>query len=132
MQDVQTLTRFVVPFTMARTRWMLGFQRRFERTWEWLIVTPNDGFLPHTSHTAAMTRYLNRVLRGQVTLAGGPPPGARVGHGAQQADRHRRPRRGGHLLRAHGRRHRRARRAGPRPGREPRQILPPGRAAQSG
>src|SRR3954470_5056545 len=59
-QEVQTLTRFVVPFTMARTRWMLGFQRRFERTWEWLIVTPNDGFLPHTSHTAAMTRYLNR------------------------------------------------------------------------
>ena len=82
MQDVQTLTRFVVPFTMARTRWMLGFQRRFERTWEWLIVTPNDGFLPHTSHTAAMTRYLDRVLRGQVTLAGGAPIGARLGMAA--------------------------------------------------
>jgi hypothetical protein len=44
---------------MARTRWMFGFQRRFERTCEWLMLTPNDGFLPHTSHTAAMTRFLN-------------------------------------------------------------------------
>src|SRR5438094_1287768 len=41
---------------MARTRWMFGFHRRFERRCEWLMLTPNDGFLPHTSHTAAMTR----------------------------------------------------------------------------
>jgi hypothetical protein len=43
---------------MARIRWMFGFQRRFERTCEWLMLTPNDGFLPQTSHTAAMTRSL--------------------------------------------------------------------------
>jgi hypothetical protein len=47
--------RLVEPFTTARTRWMFGFQRRFDRTWEWLIVMPNEGFLPHTSQTAAMT-----------------------------------------------------------------------------
>jgi hypothetical protein len=23
------------------------------------MLTPNDGFLPHTSHTAAMTRFSN-------------------------------------------------------------------------
>ena len=39
---------------MARIRWMFGFQRRFERTWLWLMLMPNDGCLPHTSHTAAM------------------------------------------------------------------------------
>src|SRR5689334_17468446 len=100
MQDVQTLTRFVVPFTMARTRWMFGFQRRFERTWEWLIVTPNDGFLPHTSHTAAMTRYLEPVLRGQVTLAGHPVSGARLADGDHADDRHRRARGRVDLLRA--------------------------------
>ena len=40
---------------MARTRWMFGFQRRLVRRWEWLMLIPNDGRLPHTSHTAAMT-----------------------------------------------------------------------------
>jgi hypothetical protein len=55
MQEVQTCMRLVLPFTIARTRWMLGFQRRFVRTWEWLIVMPNEGFFPQTSHTAAMT-----------------------------------------------------------------------------
>ncbi len=55
MHDVHTCIRFVEPFTTARTRWMFGFQRRFVRTWEWLMVMPNEGFLPHTSHTAAMT-----------------------------------------------------------------------------
>src|SRR3954463_8514931 len=68
MHDVQTCIRLVVPFTTARTRWMLGFQRRFERTCEWLMLTPNDGFLPQTSHTAAMTRYSNSCERtGQAT-----------------------------------------------------------------
>jgi uncharacterized protein len=71
---------------------MFGFQRRFERTCEWLMLTPNDGFLPHTSHTAAMTRFSNSgsgtkgkgypaVLRGRhrassrrARLQGWPPP----------------------------------------------------------
>ncbi|MEY2432849.1 MAG: hypothetical protein QOC92_2574 [Acidimicrobiaceae bacterium] len=59
MHEVQTCTRFGDPLTIARIRWMFGFQRRFERTCEWLMLTPNDGFLPHTSHTAAMTRFSN-------------------------------------------------------------------------
>ena len=54
MQDVQTCSRLGYPSTMARTFWMLGFQRRLVRRWEWLTFMPNEGFLPQTSHTAAM------------------------------------------------------------------------------
>src|SRR5947199_7672110 len=61
MQDVQTERRFGEPFTMARTRWMLGFQRRLVRRCEWLIDMPKEGCLPHTSHTDAMTRHLFRT-----------------------------------------------------------------------
>jgi hypothetical protein len=39
---------------MARTRWILGLQRRLVRTWEWDTDMPQDGPLPQTSHTAAM------------------------------------------------------------------------------
>jgi DAK2 domain fusion protein YloV len=53
---VQTCTRLGAPFTRARTRWMLGFQRRFVRRWEWLIFMPNEGCFPHTSHTDAIER----------------------------------------------------------------------------
>jgi hypothetical protein len=56
MQEVQALTRFGTPPTSARTRWMLGSQRRLVRRCEWLMFIPNDGFLPQMSHTAAMTR----------------------------------------------------------------------------
>ena len=45
--------RVLVP-TTARTRWMFGFQRRLVRRWEWLMLYPNDGCLPHTSHVDAM------------------------------------------------------------------------------
>src|SRR5437899_4657364 len=69
MQEVQTWTRRGVPFTMARTRWMLGFHRRLVRRCEWLMLMPNDGFLPHTSHTAAMTRNLSRGRIVEATLA---------------------------------------------------------------
>ena len=58
MQPVQTWIRRGAPFTSARTRWMFGSHRRFVRRWEWLMFMPNDGFLPQTSHTAAMTRRL--------------------------------------------------------------------------
>ncbi len=54
MQEVHTWSRLGDPSTMARMRWMFGFQRRFVRTWLWLMLLPNDGCLPHTSHTAAM------------------------------------------------------------------------------
>jgi hypothetical protein len=53
MHEVHTFMRFVVPFTKVRTRWMFGFQRRLVRRWEWLMLMPKEGCLPHTSHTAA-------------------------------------------------------------------------------
>jgi len=39
---------------MARTRWMFGFHRRLVRRWEWLMLMPNDGPLPHILQTAAI------------------------------------------------------------------------------
>jgi hypothetical protein len=53
MQLVHTERRRGEPFTMARTRWMFGFQRRFVRMCEWLMLIPKDGFLPQSSHTDA-------------------------------------------------------------------------------
>jgi hypothetical protein len=53
MQEVQTETRFGVPFTSARTRWMFGFQRRFVRRCECDTRIPNPGDLPQISQTAA-------------------------------------------------------------------------------
>jgi hypothetical protein len=58
MHDVQAFRRRGDPFTMARIRWMLGFHRRLVRRCEWLTDMPNDGFLPHTSQTDAMTGIL--------------------------------------------------------------------------
>ena len=54
-QPVQTCTRFVVPPTTARTRWMLGFHRRLVRRWECDTDMPHEGFLPQISHTEAIT-----------------------------------------------------------------------------
>ena len=65
MQEVQTESRLGLEPTMARTFWMLGFQRRLVRRWEWLMLMPNDGFLPQTSHTAAISRRLPFVLLGE-------------------------------------------------------------------
>ena len=77
MHDVHTCTRFGEPFTIARMRWMFGFQRRFERTWEGLMLIPNDGCLPHTSYIAAMTRFSNsgsgRLARLQGSAGRSPP-----------------------------------------------------------
>ena len=50
-QPVQTLMRLGEPSTMARTRWMFGFQRRFVRRWEWLTAMPKPGRLLQISHT---------------------------------------------------------------------------------
>jgi len=61
MHEVQTESRLGEPFTMARTRWMFGFQRRLVRRWEWLIDMPKEGCFPHTSQTDAMTRHLFRT-----------------------------------------------------------------------
>ena len=53
MHDVQTLSRFGLPATMARTRWMFGSQRRLVFFFDQGTLWPNPGLLPHTSHTAA-------------------------------------------------------------------------------
>jgi hypothetical protein len=53
MQDVQTLSRLGLPATMARTRWIFGFQRRLVFFFDQGTLWPNPGLLPHTSHTAA-------------------------------------------------------------------------------
>ena len=54
MHEVHTWTLRGEPFTIALTLWMFGFQRRLVRRWEWLMLIPNDGRFPHTSHTAAI------------------------------------------------------------------------------
>jgi hypothetical protein len=53
MQLVQAFTRFGVPFTNARTRWMFGSHRLGERRWEWETCMPKNGFFPQMSQTAA-------------------------------------------------------------------------------
>lgn len=53
MHEVQTLRRFGVRPTTARTRWMLGFQRRGVRRCEWEMLLPKPGPLPQTSQLAA-------------------------------------------------------------------------------
>src|SRR5438876_4885141 len=42
-QRVQTRSRRVVPFTTARTRWRLGYQRRFVLLFAWLTLCPVTG-----------------------------------------------------------------------------------------
>ena len=61
-QEVHTWSRLGVPSTMARTRWTLGFQRRFVRRCEWLRRMPNCGFLPQTSQTDAIEDHLRNGL----------------------------------------------------------------------
>jgi hypothetical protein len=56
MQLVQAFTRFGVPFTSARTRWMFGSQRRLFLLCENVTALPKNGFFPQMSHTAATVR----------------------------------------------------------------------------
>src|SRR5687768_13190971 len=58
MQPVHTFTRLGAPPTRARTRWMLGFQRRFVRRCECDTDMPHEGPLPQTSHTDAIVEIL--------------------------------------------------------------------------
>src|ERR1022692_1647354 len=53
IQEVHTCSRLVVPPTLARTGWMLGFQRRRVRRCEWETLLPKPGPLPQTSQTEA-------------------------------------------------------------------------------
>src|SRR5690606_27879904 len=61
MQEVQTLSLFEVPLTTARTDWMLGFQRRRVRRWEWDTLLPKVGPLRQTSQTEATVSLLITV-----------------------------------------------------------------------
>src|SRR3954470_21349151 len=53
MQPVQTLSRLGVPFTVARTRWMLGSKRRLVILRDHGRLLPKPGFLAQMSQTAA-------------------------------------------------------------------------------
>lgn len=63
MHEVHTCRCVGVPFTRARTRWMLGFHRRLVRLCEWETFIPKLGLFPHSSQTAAtMTRSSDEFL----------------------------------------------------------------------
>ena len=53
-QRVQTLTCFVSPFTIARTRWIFGFHLRFVFRCEWLTFMPDISPFAQISQTLAM------------------------------------------------------------------------------
>jgi hypothetical protein len=65
MQLVHAWIRRGVPSTSARTRWMFGFHRRLIRLCENVTDLPNQGFLPQTSHTAAIA---DRGYQSRVTI----------------------------------------------------------------
>ena len=58
MHEVHTFRRLGVEPTTARTRWMLGFQRRLVRRCEWEMLCPKPGPLPQTSQVAATVHSL--------------------------------------------------------------------------
>src|SRR5437763_16965873 len=62
-QEVQTRTRLDAPFTIARTGRRFTFQRRLLTLWAWLMLFPNCGPLPHTSHTRAILDDSRNRLR---------------------------------------------------------------------
>ena len=53
MQEAQTFRRFGLPATVARTRWILGSQRRLVFFFDQGTLWPKPGLFPHTSQTAA-------------------------------------------------------------------------------
>ncbi len=76
MHDVHTASRRGEPSTRARTFWMFGFQRRFVRTCEWLMLIPKDGFLPQSSHTAATPAGYQRPVASLAAVPAGEQFGA--------------------------------------------------------
>src|SRR5215470_1363609 len=79
MQDVHTCSRLGVPSTVARTTWMLGFQRRGVRRCEWETLLPKPGLLPQMSQTAA-TGSLRLVWLRKLDAAPAPPGPAVEGY----------------------------------------------------
>ena len=61
MQDVQTLSRLGLPATMARTRWIFGFQRRLVFFFDQGTLWPKPGPFPQTSHTAATSVHFHSI-----------------------------------------------------------------------
>src|SRR5215469_16882702 len=93
MQDVQTLRRFGVPRTTARTVWMFGFQRRRVRTCECETLLPKPGPLPQMSQTEATVRSIDRLVEsvgaracGDVTPAGTRQPAEHTRRHARHAN----------------------------------------------
>jgi hypothetical protein len=76
MHEVHTLRRLGVDLpTIARTRWMFGFQRRRLRRWENETAMPKPGPLPQTSHTEATTISLEGRTREGPGTTGQPAQG---------------------------------------------------------
>ena len=73
-QEVHTFSRFGVPLTTARTRWMFGSKRRFVRRCECDTLWPKPGPLAQMSQTAATVSPevmgFARVLLDEVTSPG--------------------------------------------------------------
>lgn len=74
MQEVQTLTRFLLPpgRLTARTVWTLGSHRRLVRRWEWDTDLPKPGPFPQISHTAAIVQTPQVGCWGPTTRAERP------------------------------------------------------------
>src|SRR5689334_8475967 len=66
--EVHTWSRFGVPFTTARTRWMLGSKRRRVAFLDHGRLLPKDGFLAQMSQTAATVLLLEVDVRGVARL----------------------------------------------------------------
>src|SRR5918999_4442817 len=68
-QPVQTLRRFGVPFTVARTRWMLGLKRRLVILRDHGRLLPKAGFFAQMSQTAAtVTPTVGTAIKSGVAL----------------------------------------------------------------
>src|SRR5436853_6273526 len=61
MQEVQARIRLLTPLTIARTGRRFTFQRRLVTLWAWLMLLPNCGPLPQTSHTRGIETLQNSL-----------------------------------------------------------------------
>ena len=57
IQRVQTLMRFTLPLTSARTDWMFASNRRRVTLWAWLTFRPTAGPFPQISQRLAIVIY---------------------------------------------------------------------------
>jgi hypothetical protein len=74
MHAAQTRICFLAPFTTARTRRKLGFQRRRRVLFAWLITFPKCGPLPHNSHFIAIIFLFNppKMFKTQAIILADP------------------------------------------------------------